>query len=345
MGAFVFGVVLIVIGMAVFFLAKPLLMAAGKDGGFGGRKPPVRLVGLLLILAGAAIPIASMVKVVGATDVGIPTTFGKVGDPLLPGFHLVAPWTEVTTFSSRLQVSDMTSKSTEGDRVGDDSVTVLASEGGSLGIDVTVRYTILPDEAGALFKKVRSMEGIRDILVRPTVRSQMRNVYSRYTAEEGYTTKREDIEKEVNEVIEPIFKDEGLKLDVVQIRDIRPAQQIIDAINKKLEASQAADRAKIEQQKALTEAETRRQVAETDKQAKVIAAEADAEANKIVQQSLTPELLRSKEIEAISKNGNTILYPYGQPITPFIDARGGTTAPAPAQPAPTTTVPADGSGG
>jgi regulator of protease activity HflC (stomatin/prohibitin superfamily) len=343
---------LIVVGLVVFFLAKPLLAAAGKDGGFGGRKPPVRLIGFLLIGAGIAIPAASMVKVIGATDVGIPTTFGKVGDPLLPGFHLVAPWTEVTTFSTRLQVSDMTQKPTEGDRTGDDSVTVLASEGGSLGIDVTVRYTILPDKAGTLFKKVRSMDGIRDIIVRPTVRSEMRNVYSRFTAEQGYTTKREVVEQEVNKEIRPLFADQGLVLDVVQIRDIRPAQQIVDAINKKLEASQAAERAKIEQQKALTEAETRRQVAETDKQAKVIAAQADAEANKIVQQSLTPELLRSKEIEAISKNGNTILYPYGQPITPFIDARGGstnssppTTAPQDDTPPASTTAPAGGTGG
>jgi regulator of protease activity HflC (stomatin/prohibitin superfamily) len=345
MGAFVFGIVVFVIGMVIFFLAKPLLAAAGKDGGFGGRKPPVRLLGLLLMVAGAAIPVASMVKIVGATDVGIPTTFGKVGDPLLPGFHLVAPWTEVAYFSTRLQVSDMTAKPTEGDRDGDDSVTVLASEGGSLGIDVTVRYTVEPDRSSDLFKRVRSMEGVRDIIVRPSVRSQMRNVYSRYTAEEGYTTKREAIEKEVNDVLRPTFEKEGLILDVVQIRDIRPAQQIIDAINKKLEASQAADRAKIEQQKALTEAETRRQVAETDKEAKVIAAQADAEANRIVQESLTPELLRSKEIEAIANNGNAVLYPYGQPITPFLDARGSGTGNQPPATAPTTTVPPEETGG
>jgi regulator of protease activity HflC (stomatin/prohibitin superfamily) len=345
-GPFVFGIVLIVLGIAVFFLAKPLLASLGADGGFvSKRKPPVRVIGALLIVVGAAIPVASMVRIISATDVGIPTTFGKVGDPLLPGFHLVAPWTEVTTFSTRLQVSDMTATPTEGDRAGDDSVNVLASEGGSLNIDVTVRYTIAPDTSAELFRRVRTMVGVRDIIVRPTVRSQMRNVYSRYTAEEGYTTKREAIEKEVNEVIRPIFEREGLILDAVQVRDIRPAQQIIDAINKKLEASQAAERAEIEQLQALTEAETRRQVAETDKQARVIAAEGEAQANQILQDSLTPELLRAREIEAIANNGNTVLYPYGQPINPFIDTRGTPAPPATTPPTttpPTTTPPTPG---
>lgn len=337
MALFFLGIALLLVGLVLILAGGSIARSMSSQPGFpANRRPPnLRGLGFIALVAGIILPIATSVRVIGATEVGIPVTFGKIGTPLNPGFNIVLPWTEITSFSTRLQVSDMNRAGGDGDRAGDDSVTVLSSEGGELNIDVTVRYSVRPSEAADLFRRVRSMEGVRDIIVRPETRSQMRNVYSRYTAEEGYTTKREEIERIVFDEIRKRLDPQGLVLDEVAVRDIRPADQILAAINRKLEATQAAERAKIEQQRALTEAETRRRVAETDKQARVIAAQGEAEANSILQESLSPELLKAREIEAIANNGNAVIYPYGQPVTPIVDGRGS------ARPT-TTTPPANG---
>jgi regulator of protease activity HflC (stomatin/prohibitin superfamily) len=329
MALFFLGIALFVVGLVLVLGGGAIARSMAQQPGFpANRRPPnLRALGLLALVAGVVIPVATSVRVIGATEVGIPVTFGKIGKPLNPGFNIVLPWTEITAFSTRLQVSDMNRNSGEGDRNGDDSVTVLSSEGGELNIDVTVRYAVQPNRAADLFRRVRSMEGVRDIIVRPETRSLMRNVYSRYTAEQGYTTEREKIERIVFEELAAKLKPQGLLLDEVSVRDIRPADQILQAINRKLEATQAAERAKIEQSRALTEAETRRRVAETDKQARVIAAQGEAEANSILQETLSPELLKAREIEAIANNGNTVLYPFGQPISPFVDTRGTARTP------------------
>ncbi len=335
MALFFLGIALLVVGLVLILAGGTIARAMSSQPGFpANRRPPnLRALGFLALVAGIVLPIATSVRIIGATEVGIPVTFGKIGKPLNPGFNIVLPWTEITSFSTRLQVSDMNRGGGEGDRLGDDSVTVLSSEGGELNLDVTVRYTVRSSEAANLFRRVRSMEGVRDIIVRPETRSLMRNVYSRYTAEEGYTTKREAIERVVFDELKVRLERQGLILDEVAVRDIRPAEQILQAINRKLEATQSAERAKIEQQRLLTEAETRRRVAETDKQARVIAAQGEAEANGILQESLTPELLKAREIEAIANNRNAVIYPYGQPVTPIVDARGSA--------APTTVAPSD----
>jgi regulator of protease activity HflC (stomatin/prohibitin superfamily) len=331
MALFFLGIALFVVGLVLLIGGGALSKITAQQGGFpANRRPPnFRMLGLLALVAGIVIPIATSIRVIGATEVGIPVTFGRIGKPLNPGFNIVLPWTEITSFSTRLQVSDMNRSSGDGDRAGDDSVTVLSSEGGELNLDVTVRYVVESRRAADLFRRVRSMDGVREVIVRPETRSLMRNVYSRYTAEQGYTTKREEIEDVVRQELSEKLRPQGLIIDEIAVRDIRPADQILAAINRKLEATQSAERAKIEQSRALTEAETRRRVAETDKQARVIAAQGEAEANSILQETLSPELLKAREIEAIGKNGNTVLYPFGQPITPFVDTRGGGAAPAP----------------
>lgn len=328
MAPFVTGLVLLVLGVLLALFGRLRIPGGPNRNGViqPERKVSLRGAGIAAGVLGAAIAIGSTVRLVGATEIGVPVTFGKIGTPLNAGLHFVAPWTEVNTFSSRLQQSDMSQASTEGDRTNADGVEVLSSEGGKMVLDVTVRYAIDPQQASALFRTVGSMEGIRERIVRPDVRSFLRDVYSRYTAEDGYATKREAVATEAENGIKTDLAARGINVDAVKVRNITLEATLQAQITAKLEAKQAAERALIEQQKAQTEAETRRKVAETDAQAAVVAAKGQAEANSILSSSLTPELLKAKEIEAITNNGNTVLYPYGQPVSPIVDSRGGSNA-------------------
>jgi regulator of protease activity HflC (stomatin/prohibitin superfamily) len=342
MGSFVFGLVLAVVGILLALFGKLRIPGGPNRRGVINpeRRISLRAAGLAVTAIGAVFAIGSSVRLIGATDVGVPVTLGKIGTPLRSGVHLVLPWTDVNSFSTRLQQSDMSQTAGEGDRAGNDGVEVLSSEGGRMVLDVTVRYSVKADAAADLFRRVGSMTGIREQIVRPDVRSRLRDVYSRYTAEESYAANREKVASEAEAAVRDGLAPFGLVVDAVKVRNITLESNLQTQISAKLEAKQAAERALIEQGRAQTEAETRRKVAETDAQAAVAAARGQAEANTILAQSLTPELLRAREIEAITKNGNAVLYPYGQPVTPIVDARSGASGatPAPAA-APTTTPP------
>lgn len=345
MAIFVTGLILAAVGVLLVLFGRLRIPGHPDRNGViqPERKVSLRGAGFGVLALGAVLTIGSSVRLIGATDIGVPVTFGKVGSPLRSGIHLVAPWTEINSFSIRLQQSDMSQDTTSGDRTVADGVEVLSSEGGRMVLDVTVRYSIDPAQAGTLFRTVGSMDGIRDRIVRPDVRSFLRDVYSRYAAEEGYASKREAVATLAEDGVKKQLAPRGITVDAVKVRNITLEPNLQTQITQKLEAKQAAERALIEQGQAQTQAETRRKVAETDAQASVIAAKGQSEANTILSSSLTPELLKAKEIEAITKNGNTVLYPYGQPVSPIVDSRGGSSAAVPVAPAataaPATTTP------
>lgn len=333
MAIFVFGIILIVVGIGLFFNRNTQIPVKG-----GLQQFPIGKFAPIPILIGVALIVGSSVRIVAATDVGIPVTLGKIGSPLDPGVHFTLPWTQVTAFSTRFQESLMTKDATQGDRTVPDQVTVLSSEGGRLDLDVTVRYAVDPARASDLYKKVGSMIGIRDRIVRPDARSRIRDVYSRYTAEQAYSLKRELVGADAEQAVRIALAKKGISLDALRIRDISLEPALAKEIGAKLEAKQATERALIEQQRDKTKADTRLKVATIDASARVASAKGEAEANNILNSSLTPELLKAREIEAIKGNPNTVLYPYGQPITPLLSAGSRSVVPNGATAETTTTV-------
>ncbi len=330
MAPFIFGILLILVGV-VMFIVKGVTTPAIGNPRLGQVTPAkhrsLRGLALIPLVLGIVLIVGSMVRVVGATSVGIPVTFGKIGSPLSPGVQVVAPWTTITEFSTRLQESNMTNVPTEGDRTTPDGVEVLSNEGGRLILDVTVRYSLVLDSADQLYRQVGSMDGIRERVIRPDARSLIRDVYSRYKAEEAYTSKREVIATIAETELRDRLAKRGIVLDALKVRDAKLEEKLQTQITAKLEAKQQAEKALILQGQAQTEAETRKKVAQTDAEAKVISAQGEADANNILSKSLTDVLLKAKEIEALSKSGSTIFYPFGQPITPLVTtpAAGQTT--------------------
>ena len=74
-------------------------------------------------------------------------------------------------------------------------------------------------------------------------------------------------------------------------------------VQAKEQAKQDAEIAELEKQTAKAQAETDKVVAESEAQVKVIEAQAEADANRIIAQSITPELIQMKEAEARLKHG------------------------------------------
>lgn len=73
---------------------------------------------------------------------------------------------------------------------------------------------------------------------------------------------------------------------------------------------------------AKTTAENQKEVAQVEADTKVVQANGEAEANRVLAESLTPEVLTSKYIDAlkdISANGNLVVVPEGS--TPVVNTK------------------------
>lgn len=196
-----------------------------------------------------------------------------------PGFHMIAPWNRVITYDVAEQQRE-------------EKLDVLDKNGLSINIDVTIRFSPVPNRIGYLHEQFRGLY-VNNLVV-PEVRSSVRKVTGRYTAEEIYSTKRSEVEQAIIEETGKVLNDNNILMKALLIRSINLPDQIKTAIENKLKQEQEALAYQFKLQSAKSEAEKLR-----------IDAEGEARANKIINSSLTPELLKMRGIEATLKLGES----------------------------------------
>ncbi|UII30580.1 prohibitin family protein [Fulvivirga ulvae] len=214
-----------------------------------------------------------------------------------PGFGMKAPW-------NNLHVYEVREKSIE------EKMDVLDKNGLSINVDVTLRFHPIYDQIGHLHENF----GVSYIntLVIPEVRSAVRQVMGRFSAEEIYSTKRGEVESMIKTETEKSLNENNCEMRALLIRSINLPEQIRLAIENKLKQEQEALAYQFRLDKEKSEAERKR-----------IAAEGEAVANKIINNSLTPELLKMRGIEATlelakSPNSKVVVVGSGKDGMPLI---------------------------
>lgn len=191
------------------------------------------------------------------------------------GMHIVAPWNEMIVYNVKEQQSEET-------------MDVLDKSALSLNIDVTVRYNPIHKRIGYLHELFG--KNYRSGLIIPEVRSAVRQVAGRYTAEEIYSTKRAEVESAIIEETREVLKENNIDMRTLLIRSINLPAKIKQAVERKLE----------EEQKFLTYQYTL-ETAKKEAEKKRIEAEGIARCNKIINSSLTDRILKQKGIDATVK--------------------------------------------
>ena len=216
-----------------------------------------------------------------------------------PGFNVKAPWNE--TF-----IYDVTENQTE------ETMDVLDKSGLSIQVDVSVRFHPIYHKIGHIQETFGRDYVTR--LVAPEVRSTVRQVMGRYTAEEIYSTKRPEVEAAIKNETAMVLGSENnnIEMKALLIRSINLPDKIKLAIEDKLQQEQEALAYQFRLDKETSEAERKR-----------IAAEGEAAANKIVNSSLTDALLKMRGIEATtelaqSSNAKVIIIGSGKDGLPLI---------------------------
>ena len=218
---------------------------------------------------------------------------------MLPGFHVKAPWNDVIRF-------DVAESKAE------EAMDVLDKSGLSITVDISVRFYPKFDKIGDIYERFRL--GYINTLVIPEVRSTVRQVMGRFTAEEIYSTKRPEVEIAIRTETAEVLGNEtnNIEMTALLIRSINLPDKIKAAIESKLQQEQEALAYQFRLDKEKSEAERKR-----------IAAEGESAANKIINNSLTPSLLRMRGIEATLKlaespNAKVIVIGQGKDGMPII---------------------------
>ena len=218
---------------------------------------------------------------------------------IAPGFNYKMPWNDIYKF-------DIT------DNLVEETIDVLDKNGLNINVDVTMSFHPVYDSIGEIYETFQ-MDYLRR-LVRPEFRSTVRQVMGRFTAEEIYSTKRSEVETLIQSEASLVLMKPGnnIVMKSLLIRSISLPDQIKNAIESKLQQEQEALAYQFRLEKEKSEAERKR-----------IAAEGEAKANRIINNSLTPNLLKMRGIEATSKlaespNSKVIVVGSGKDGLPII---------------------------
>lgn len=218
---------------------------------------------------------------------------------IVPGFHVKAPWNDIYVYDvSENQIEEQ--------------MDVLDKNGLNINVDISVRFHPMYDKIGDIHETFQR-DYVRRLVI-PEVRSTVRQVMGRYTAEEIYSTKRPEVESSIQKETEVILGAEGnnVVMRALLIRSIKLPEQIRQAIENKLKQEQEALAYQFRLDKERSEAERKR-----------IMAEGEARANDIINNSLTSNLLRMRGIEATrelanSENAKVVVIGSGEDGLPLI---------------------------
>ncbi len=301
--------------LILFVLVAIIASVAGQQAKGTGRTRTAQIAALVrgvsIALAVVVVLFASVV-VINPGEVGIQVLFGdvKVG-VLTNGLHLINPLIEVVRMDVKTQSYTMSGVVSEGQRVGDDAIVALSRDGLTIKLDVTVLYHLVAEEAPNVYKNI-GLDYVEKI-VRPEVRTVLRDRAVGYIATDLYSVKRDEFVTSVSKQLEEKFEKRGMMLEQVLLRNVVLPDKVREAIDEKIAADQDAQKMVYVLQKEQKEAERKK-----------VEAEGIATAQKIIANSLTPMYLQWNYIQTLkslvnSPNSTFVITPYDQKLTPMLN--------------------------
>jgi regulator of protease activity HflC (stomatin/prohibitin superfamily) len=299
MTVIIIGIIILVIGFVATKSDEPLLRK---------YKSMIKTAGVILVLVGMSIACVVQVE---PGEVGVQKLFGKVNNNILEsGLNVINPFVQVVMFDIRTENYTMSGVQDEGSKQGDDAIRVLSADGLEVVIDLTVLYKVIPTEAPRLLKEVGT--DYRTVLVRPICRTKIRDNAVYYDAVALFSSKRDEFQQRIFSTIEANFKERGLLLEQLLVRNITLPASVKATIESKINAEQDAQKMTFVLQKERQEAERKR-----------VEAQGIADYQKILSTGLSEKLLQYEMIKAIntSPNAKLIFMTNGKSLPMLVDTK------------------------
>jgi regulator of protease activity HflC (stomatin/prohibitin superfamily) len=268
--------------------------------------PTLRVVGIALALLGF---LTSCFKQIDAGFIGVKVLFGKVQTDILEsGLHIVNPLLEIKTLDVRTQNYTMSGIHDEGDKAGDDAIRILTADGLEVTIDLTVLFKVVPSDAPKILNETGLDYNTK--IIRPITRTAIRDNAVYYDAVALYSSRRDEFQNRIYKTIEKSFRDRGIILEQLLVRNITLPASVKASIESKINAEQDAQKMQFVLQKEKQEAERKR-----------VEAQGIADYQRIISTGLTDKQLQYETIKAnleLAKSPNSKVIIMGKGNTPVI---------------------------
>lgn len=271
------------------------------------RKKPIFIVAVIVVaIIGSIFTISSLTKIdAGKVGVIYSMNGGIKEETLSQGVHFISPLWKVKQFTIGNEQMVLSKDSREGSPE-DDSFNVAASDDANISISFQMSYRYQPDRVVETYKKFKGMDGAQIVenRIKTVIKSKVSEITTNYSLMDIYSGNRSEINNKLTDYLNDAFsKEYGIEVINASIIDAHPDEKLKEAIDNRVKTTQEKQQAILEQEKIKVEAETALIKAQADANVKLEQAKAEAEANRLLSESITPELIQMKEAEARLKHG------------------------------------------
>jgi prohibitin 1 len=212
--------------------------------------------------------------IVNPGERGVLMQFGRVQETILQeGIHIIIPLVNtVKKISVRIQKQEISAEASSKDLQ-------------DVFTDVALNWHIIPEETNIIFQEIGDEKDVIEKIIDPAVEEVLKAVIAKYTAEE-IVTKRGEVKSGVDDELTTRLHDYHIAVNDISLVHVNFSDRFSEAVESKQIAEQDAKRADFIALKAAKQAE-----------AKVNLAKGEAEINRLLHDSLTPEILERQAIQ------------------------------------------------
>lgn len=206
------------------------------------------------------------------------------------GMHFIAPWKSIYHFPVFEQNYCWEGKN---------SFHFQTNEGLGIHAEIGITYRIRPSSVHEIFCRYRrGIDEITNVFLRNYIRDALNKSASHYKIEDLYSNGKEKFFEDVQRCVGEDLKEIGIDVSRIYLigRFHFPAK-VVDALNRKIEAMQRAEQRENELRESEAEAKKAIAYARGSGESVLVEARAQAEANKLLSESLTPELIQQKALD------------------------------------------------
>ncbi|HVC29564.1 MAG TPA: prohibitin family protein [Steroidobacteraceae bacterium] len=232
---------------------------------------PALLVGAAIVIVLAIV--GGAFAQIGPGQRGVLMTFGAVHDGVLdPGLHLKLPFVQSV---ARMDVQVQNSQAVE---------TAASLDLQDVSSTVATNWHILPADAEWVYQHIGTESDLIGKIIHPAISNSVKAVTAHYNAED-LIIHRDEVRSQIQAQITSELQPYRVVVDSVNITDFHFSDQFAQAIERKQIAQQRALQARYELQQAKVFAQQR-----------IVEAQAQAEAQKLLQQTLTPQIIQQQAV-------------------------------------------------
>ncbi len=267
------------------------------------RKGFKAIIWIVLAIVLVLIVSTSALIIINEGTVGVKYRFGKiVATDLEPGVHFVLPFIETVKkvdVTEQIFVMDVSTYTR-------DTQTVDS-------LDIQVNYYYSKADLDTLIRSI-GIKNVEPKLIMPNLTSVLKNEVGKYKAEE-LIANRSQLEMDIQQSLSDKLTSYGLIISRVAIQDIEFESAFEQVVEQKVAAEQKALTVQNETIQKQEEARQKVIAAQAEADAILVKAQAEAEANRLLNESLTGELLNYYKIQAWNGEFPQVM---GNEVNPFV---------------------------